>query len=164
MIKKPMKPENALARVADLCARSEQCRHEVREKLMRWGIGTADTEKIIARLEQERYIDDSRYARAYVADKFRFAGWGKRKIALMLRSKRIASDSINDALDQIDDDEYFDAALRTLRSRCRGQLPETREDAARILRFGAQRGFETDILFKALRTLRQTLEADDEDC
>lgn len=155
MIKKPMKPENALSRLADLCARSEQCSHEAFEKLYKWGISRADSEKIVATLEKGRFIDDSRYAVSYAADKFRFSGWGKRKIAVMLRAKRIGSDSIDDALSRIDDDEYLDSAVRILKSRCsRLGLPATREEVARLLRFGAQRGFESDILFKALAIIR----------
>lgn len=163
MIRKPITPENALARAADLCSRSEQCRQEISEKLYRWGLGSNDIEKILARLEKERYIDDRRYARAYTADKFRFSGWGKRKIILMLRSKRIDATYIAEAIGRIDPEEYTDTALRLLKSKCRGQIPESREESARLIRFGMQRGFEADTLFKALNRLRRQQEDDETD-
>lgn len=163
MIKKTITQENALQRAADLCSRSEQCRQEIREKLNRWGLGSNDAEKIIARLVNERYIDDRRYARAYVADKFRFSGWGRRKIALMLRTKRIEAGFIEEALGRINKDEYADSALKLLKSRCRGHIPESREESARLIRFGMQRGFEADILIKALSRLRRLQEDNETD-
>ncbi len=156
MIKKPLKPENALTRLADLCARSEMCSHEALEKLYKWGISRTDSEKIIATLENGRFIDDTRFAASYASDKFRFSGWGKRKIAVMLRAKRISPEIIRNALSLIEDNEYFESAIRILKSRCSHQgLPDTREETARLLRFGAQRGFEPEILFKALAIIKR---------
>ena len=42
----------------------------------------------------------------YDDDKLRFAKWGKQKIAYMLAMKHIDRSVINDALDNIDDEEY----------------------------------------------------------
>ena len=84
--------EEALNRVASYCSAAEHCRAEVNEKLQRWGIAYETIARILERLETEKYIDDERYCRAFVNDKFRFAKWGKMKIAQGLYMKKIPSD------------------------------------------------------------------------
>ena len=71
--------DEALNRVAAYCSAAEHCRAEVSEKLQKWGIAYEAIERILARLEAEKYIDDERYCRAFINDKYRFAKWGKMK-------------------------------------------------------------------------------------
>ena len=52
---------DALSRVAAYCSTAEHCRAEVTEKLQRWGIPYDAIDRIINRLEQEKYIDEERY-------------------------------------------------------------------------------------------------------
>ena len=65
--------KDALSRMAAYCASAEHCRAEVVEKLQRWGIAYDAIDRIIDRLEQEQYIDEERYCRAFIRDKYRFA-------------------------------------------------------------------------------------------
>lgn len=52
---------DALSRVAAYCSTAEHCRAEVTEKLQRWGIPYDAIDRIINRLEQEKYIDEERF-------------------------------------------------------------------------------------------------------
>lgn len=159
MIKKQLTPENALNRIADLCARSEQCTHEVVEKLKKWGISPTDSARIIKTLKENRYIDDSRYANAYATDKLRFSGWGRRKIAIMLRNKRIPATYIQNALNLIDDNEYLNKATDVLKSHCRNtDILQNRDEIIKLIRFGMQRGFEYDTIIKAIKSLQKEAE------
>ena len=76
-------------RLATLCAQSEQAEGDLRKKLHDWGLSPTDTHHIIALLKQERYLNNERYARAYCRDKLRFNGWGRIKLAFMLKGKGI---------------------------------------------------------------------------
>lgn len=67
----------ALNRVAAYCSTAEHCRAEIAEKLQRWGIAYDAIDRIINRLEQEKYIDEERFCRAFINDKYRLAKWGK---------------------------------------------------------------------------------------
>lgn len=78
----------ALNRVAAYCSTAEHCRAEIAEKLQRWGIAYDAIDRIINRLEQEKYIDEKRFCRAFINDKYRFAKWGKMKIGQALQLKR----------------------------------------------------------------------------
>src|SRR5512133_2029019 len=94
----------AYDKAAFLCSRSEHCTSEILEKLKLWGLSAEDSETVIEQLTAEKYLDDERFARAYVKDKFRFNHWGKQKIAFMLRSKNIPSEITGHALAEVDDD------------------------------------------------------------
>ena len=84
--------EKALARLEELCVRGERCESELRKKLRTWQIASADADAVIDSLRRRRFFDDARFAHAFVTDKVRFARWGRIKIAMALRYKRIGSD------------------------------------------------------------------------
>lgn len=90
--KTEISPDKALERLEALCAKSERCTEEVRRKLYAWRIGPEDIDSIISSLKERRYIDDERFAHAYVRDKWLFSHWGRRKILMGLAAKRIPSD------------------------------------------------------------------------
>jgi regulatory protein len=135
--------EQALQRAASLCSTSEHCIYDITNKLKKWGICTPDIDKIIDRLIDEKFIDESRYARAYVNDKFRFAHWGRVKIKNMLYLQHIPEAEINEALNNIPQHEYEEVLKGVIESKQR-TLPETESYEARtkIIRFAIQRGFE----------------------
>ena len=85
--RKPLSTEAALARAAALCSRSEQAESDVRTKILGWGVPPDDCNQILARLKSENFLSEERYARAYARDKFAFNGWGRQKIAFMLKAK-----------------------------------------------------------------------------
>ena len=160
---KNISPENALHRIAALCSRSEQAEADIRKKLTSWGINSEDAENIIARLIEEKYLDEMRYAHAFVRDKFRFGGWGRTKIAYAMRQKHISADCIADALTEIDETEYIDTLLYALKSKLRaiaGKEPFLQRAA--LFRFAASRGFEPQIIGKAISSIMKTSNCDDD--
>jgi regulatory protein len=111
--------------------------------LLRWGVSREDSDRIIDRLIDEKYIDESRYALAYVRDKVRFSHWGRVKIKSMLRMLRISEQDISNAFDSFDEDEYLGVLEGVIESK-RKTLPEAESYASRVklIRFALQRGFE----------------------
>ena len=71
---KKVSPEQALVRLEELCVRAERCEAELRRKLMQWAIVPADADSIIASLRARRFLDETRFAAAFVRDKYRFGG------------------------------------------------------------------------------------------
>ena len=135
--------EQGLQRAAGLCCQSEHCVADIIEKLLRWGVSREDSDRIIDRLIDEKYIDESRYALAYVRDKVRFSHWGRVKIKSMLRMLRISEQDISNAFDSFDEDEYLGVLEGVIESK-RKTLPEAESYASRVklIRFALQRGFE----------------------
>lgn len=149
--KKPITIEAALHRAAALCSRGEQAPADVHDKLMRWGLNAADAHQVVTRLRTENFLSDERFAVAFVRDKFRFNGWGRIKIAFMLRQKQLPAAVIDDALQQIDAEEYRTTLDRLLQSRVHS-LAGRPDEAARasLLRFAAGRGFEPAVFYPAV--------------
>lgn len=149
---KILTPPEALHRAAALCSSAEHCTADIREKLARWGVTEADSRTIIDRLVQERFIDEQRYAVAFVKDKFRFSGWGRIKMRYALQQKRIDGSDIDHALATLDEEQYNDRLLELLQAKSRSirdDDPEARR--AKLFRFAASRGFESALIFNALK-------------
>ncbi len=153
--KKPITPEAARLRMADLCSRSEYSSGEILEKLRKLGVSFGESRKIVDELIEGRFIDDTRFARAYSNDKLRFAGWGPLKIRAGLYAKRVGAEEIRDALEQLDKEDIMAAALKAGQAKSRQLNLSTREDCMKLLRFLAARGFPGSICTKVLEVLRK---------
>ena len=80
MVKRQLTYESALARAASLCSRGEHAEAEMRRKLRQWGAETGDADRVVEWLVDNGFVDNSRYAHAFVYDKSRFDLWGRVKI------------------------------------------------------------------------------------
>lgn len=133
-------------RAAALCARSEQAPADIREKLFKWGLSVSAANRVLAQLIEQGYIDEQRFARAFVNDRFRFNGWGRIKIAHQLRLKGIPNEIIDEAMTAIDEEQYRERLMELLRAKWRDVSDrEPRVAWAAMMRFAASRGFETSL-------------------
>ena len=152
-----MKTENdAYLTLAALCAQAEHCQYEMLEKMRRWELTDEALARVMARLVQERYVDDERYTRAFVKDKIRYNKWGRRKVEQALWQKRIDEGIRKRVLDEVDDDEYL-SVLRPLLKQKRQSTKASSdyELNQKLMRFALGRGFTFDII-------RQCLDVDEE--
>lgn len=149
-------------RAAALCARSEQSSGDIREKLLKWGLVGNDVAMVLQQLVEQGFIDDSRFARAFVKDRFAFNGWGRIKIAHQLRLKGIPADVIDEAMTAIDEDAYRDRLLELLRAKWRAVKDrEPRAAWAAMMRFAASRGFEASIAGECVKQITRLDVEDD---
>lgn len=149
--KKPLSPENALARAAMLCSRCEQAEFDIRNKLKTWGISSGDIETIIDRLTREKYLDEERYAIAFTRDKFRFERWGRIKIAYHLKCKLISQHIIDKALSEIHETLYTQSLEHLLSQKARSlKGKEPIQIKASLLRFASSKGFEPELIYRLL--------------
>ena len=155
-MKKEMTEQEAYLQLAALCAQAEHCEQEMRDKMKRWEIDEMAQNRIIQRLVEERYVDNERYARAFVKDKIRYNKWGRRKVQQALWMKRIDNDIQQRILDEIDDKEYLDV-LRPLLKQKRKSIKADSDYALnqKLVRFALGRGFTFDII-------RQCIHVDEE--
>lgn len=99
-IKQETALERARTKLMALCSRREISSGQARTKLLRWlEADTSGAEKVVDELVREKYIDDSRFARAYTRDKLRFSKWGPEKILRGLGDagveRSIAEEAVN---------------------------------------------------------------------
>ncbi len=133
------------------CSRSEHCVFDVMEKLSAAAVSEDDANEIVQELIRLGYIDELRYARAFVNDKFRFNKWGKIKIAHALRQKKVASNVIQDALDTIDDEAYNQVLMQLIESKKKTTKATATQQRAAVMRFALSRGFEYETIMRLLR-------------
>ena len=143
--KKKMTEKDAYNRLSALCARAEYCVYDIRGKMARWELPEGAEERILKRLIEEKFIDENRYAHAYVRSKFRFNRWGKDKIVRMLKMKGIDTSDIEDALQEIDETESDETLTALLESKMRTvKYKSDYELFTKLLRFAVYRGFSLD--------------------
>ena len=156
-MKKDMTEQEAYLQLAALCAQAEHCQQEMRDKMRRWELDETVQNRIVARLVKERYVDDERYARAFVKDKIRYNKWGRCKVQQALWQKHVDADIQQRVLDEIDEIEYLDILRPLLKQKRKSIKAESDYELnQKLVRFALGRGFGFDII-------RQCLNVDDID-
>lgn len=146
-----MTADEILYKLAARCSTSEQCLSDIEAKLSRYDLTEEERTHILRHLIEERYIDNRRYAEAFVRDKYRFNKWGRIKIAQGLRMKGIDNDMIEAAMETINEKEYIDILrdlIKTKRKSTRGVSEY--EINGKLIRFATGRGFEFDTIRKCI--------------
>jgi regulatory protein len=150
-MKKEMNEQEAYLQLAALCAQAEHCEQEMRDKMKRWELDEMVQNRVIDRLTEERYIDNERYARAFVKDKIRYNKWGRRKVQQALWMKRIDTDIQQRVLDEIDEKEYLDVLRPLLKQKRKSIKAENDYELnQKLVRFALSRGFTFDIIRQCL--------------
>ena len=144
--RKPLSPEAAYVKASALCARCEQAEADIYTKITGWGLGAEDANQVVKRLVAENFISHERYARAFCRDKMRFNGWGRIKVAFMLKTKGIDKACIETVLAEVDEEEYTHTLHRLLSNKWREVCHKDAQKArASLMRFAASRGFEPNL-------------------
>ena len=82
--------EELLQRAMKACSGREYCISDITALLERWGTPEEETlHWVLDRLVKEKFIDEHRYSRAFVLDHFRHSHWGRVKINMALKQKRV---------------------------------------------------------------------------
>ena len=146
-----MTEQEAYLRLTALCANAEHCQHEMLEKMRKWELPETIQAKVMARLVKERYVDDERYARAFVKDKIRYNKWGRRKVQQALWLKHIDNEIQQTVLDEVSDEEYLKVLKPLLKQKSRSIKAENDYERNRkLVRFALGRGFTFDLIRQCL--------------
>lgn len=137
-----------LSKAMALCSRREYCPEDIRLKLQSWGMGENYTDRIIEILKKENFLNENRYAEAFVKDKFNYNKWGKIKIVANLKMKKIPAGIIRSSLDCIDDELYRKTLSDLILSHRRSIKAKNQYDLkGKLLRYGLSKGFESELLY-----------------
>ena len=141
-----MTEKEALNYAMKLCSKKEYSSGEIFKKLSDLELPEELCHKIVNELKAEKFIDDSRFANAFVNDKLKFAKWGKIKIAFMLRQKEVPNSIITETLNAIDKTLYEDILLGELMKKSKSvKAASDYEFKGKLIQFAAGRGFEYEI-------------------
>ena len=144
--KKTKTAEQALQSLMRECARSERSSGDALRLMKRWGLTDEDAKRVLARLQAERFIDDSRYAEAFVRDKLNLSGWGAYKIKMALRTKGVSKEIIEEIVAPMFAETDMKERLEEIMQRKMRTLKySSAYDAkTKLIRFAASRGYEID--------------------
>ncbi|MFI3315947.1 MAG: regulatory protein RecX [Rikenellaceae bacterium] len=136
-------PEQALASLMQQCAKAEKSSGDAMRLMARWGVAPEHRGEILDRLVAEKFIDDRRYAQAYVREKLNLSGWGARKIASSLKAKGVAQSIISRELEDLDRDAMSERLLEKIERKARVVKSKDRYDLkSKLIRFGISLGYD----------------------
>ncbi len=156
-------PEQALRSLMNRCAKSELSISDARRSLYRWGVEPEAQQQVIDTLLAQRFIDETRFAEAYVREKARLNRWGVHKIRTGLRAKRIPEETIAAALRQLEELDMAGNLESVLRRKLRmTHAKNPYELRGKLLRYGISQGFEYEAVIDCLDRLVTQRPEDDE--
>ena len=142
-VKRTKTAEQALRSLMNLCARSEKCSGDALRLMRGWGVSDADAQKVLQRLVSERFIDDSRYAAAFVREKINLSGWGAYKITTALRRKGIEGATIASVMSENGDVDMSERLMQLLERKVRTTKAKDSTDLrAKLFRYAAGQGYD----------------------
>jgi regulatory protein len=141
--------KQVISQMAVLCSRSEQCTPDIRKKIIALGLTGEETDEVLEYLKKEKFIDDMRYAKAYVADKININRWGRIKIRYYLHAKGLSSEIIEPGLRSFDEKKYIDILINTMKKKAVKYDGKSKfEKMRQIIQFAQSRGFEPELIHR----------------
>ena len=148
-------PEKALHSLAAYCSRSERCVSDIKRKLSKWEISEHDQNNILKRLQDEKFLNEERFCKAFVNDKSKYNKWGVYKIRFELKKKEIPDSLIREALKNIAPEENEERLLQLLQAKQKSVNGKNEfEIRQKLIRFAAGRGFSLEEIEKTLGKLK----------
>ena len=144
-IKRNKTADEALTSLMRLCARAERSSGDALRLMQNWGVNKNEQQEVLQRLIKERFIDDRRYAEAFIREKCNLSAWGRYKIQSALKRKGIASDIIAEALAELNPTDN----KKRLQDRLQTKIKHIKYDTAyqlktKLIRYALSLGFEMD--------------------
>ena len=144
----------ALGKAQDFCSKQETCISGIKKKLDQWGVNPAYHERILKDLKAENFIDEIRYASLFVKEKFRLNQWGIIKIHQTMKTKQIPEYIINEAINEIPDDEYFRTLEKIMTQKLRNIKARNKfEQKGKLYRYAASKGYENDKIMEVINSI-----------
>lgn len=129
-------------------ARSEKSEKQLRDFLNKKGFLPEAAERAVERLRELGYIDDAALAENFVAGSKTL---GKRALQYKLREKGVAYETIQSALEQVDDQTQLEAAKALAQKQAKRYAAlDVRARRQKLGAFLARRGFDWDTITAAL--------------
>ena len=146
--------KEALIKAAAYCAYQERNQQEVRSKLFSYGLDPDEVDELIIQLSAEKFLDEERYAKAYVRGKYSLKRWGRRKILQGLKASRISDYCIKQGLKEIDPEVYEENLFYLLEKKNRTEKernPMLRNQ--KLSYYLMSKGYESDLVQDAIKRL-----------
>lgn len=138
-----------------LCAYQERCSWELDQKMIGWGVDSEDRGRLLAHLIEHNFLNEERFAQAFVSGKINIKRWGRVKIRQQLKQKKISDYSIQKAFSEIDESQYLSNLQQLAEKKWRtlGKEKDTYVSKMKVARFLSSKGYESDLIRESLENL-----------
>lgn len=113
--------------------------------------GATIIEAVVARLKEQKYLNDSRYAATYSQYRQSNEKFGKRRVITDLKTKGVHADVIESAVAAAYEEVNEEQLARQFLNRKRLKKPVNERESARIFRMLVRAGFASGTIFKILK-------------
>ena len=144
----------ALTKLEQYCAYQERCHKEVLQKLQSMRMIPEAIEQIVVHLMQNNYLNEERYAKAFVSGKFRIKKWGRYRMTQELKQKDIGKPLITMALQTIPEADYLNT-FHTLAEKKAASITETNlfKKRKKLADYLLYRGWESHLVYDKVNAL-----------
>ncbi|MFI3278168.1 MAG: regulatory protein RecX [Rikenellaceae bacterium] len=146
--------EQATAALEREGARRELASGDAYKLMARWEVAKEDRERIVQGLIQTRFIDDRRYAKAYIRDKINLSNWGERKITTELSKHGISREIIAQEMAEVDTEVVNQRLREVLEKRSRSVKHKNNyELKGKLIRYGVSLGYSFEVVNNTISQL-----------
>lgn len=141
-------------KLAKYCAYQDRCQWEVENKLSEFTLIPEARDEIIIFLIQHKFLNEERFAKSFARGKFYQKNWGKNKIKMELKKRKIPAKLIDMSLKEIKDEDYIQT-LQKLFEKKSATLEKERESMkkrAKITSYLVQKGYEYDLILELFKS------------
>ena len=146
--------EEALTRLQKYCSYQERCHWEVNKKLQEMRMIPEAIDHIIGQLVEHNFLNEERFAKAFVRGKFVMKKWGKQRIISELKRRHISKYNINQALSEISDDDYRETLTNIAEKRLQSILEQNKfKKQKKLADYLLYRGWESHLVYDKVKEL-----------
>ena len=143
--------KTAKIKAADFCAYQERSQQQVRDKLYDYGLHHDEVEEVLTELIMEGFINEERFARAFIGGKLRMKKWGRQKILQSIRPHKISEYCLKKGMEEIDSEVYRQVLLEhTQKKYLQLQGNSSYIIKGKLTQHLYAKGFEADLIREAI--------------
>ncbi len=152
--KKTYTVQEAIKKLEHYCAYQERCHQEVIQKLKGMFMIPEAIDVIVVHLIEHNYLNEERFAKTFVSGKFRIKRWGRRRLTLELKKKNVSKVNINQALGEIEIDEYTEV-FNDLAEKKANSITESNKlkKKKKLIDYLLYRGWESHLVYEKANEL-----------
>lgn len=141
------------AKLLHYCSVEERCEKQVYEKAVGKGMTKQETVEFIARLKQEGYLNEQRFAMIFATSKLHQNKWGPEKITWELLQRGIARGIIQKVLHEMKEEEFVETACRLIRKKIpQWQHLSAWEQEQKLKQYLHGKGYSSQLIEQAIRS------------
>lgn len=154
MNKKTYTVQEATKQLEHYCAYQERCHKEVRQKLKTMRMIPEAIDIIIVHLLEQNFLNETRFAKAFVSGKFNIKQWGINRLTYELKQKGISEINVNQALKQIQNEQYI-LIFNDLAEKKFHSIKETNKykKKKKLIDYLLYRGWESHLVYEKANAL-----------